>query len=67
MQNNIIYNLSLLGPYILMVVVFMIAFALISLTLIRNLRWKSRLIKVYGLFIGMKTVKQFALAAILLE
>lgn len=67
MQNNIIYNLSLLGPYILMVVVFMIAFALISLTLIRNLRWKSRLIKVYGLFIGMKTVKQFALAAILLR
>ena len=67
MQNNIIYNLSLLGPYILMVVVFMIVFALISLTLIRNLRWKSRLIKVYGLFIGMKTVKQFALAAILLR
>lgn len=67
MQNNIVYNLSMMGPYILTVVVFMIAFAMISLLLIRNIRWKSGLIKVYGLFIGMKSVKQFALAAILLR
>ncbi|NLC18358.1 MAG: hypothetical protein GX757_03895 [Clostridiales bacterium] len=67
MQNNIVYNLSMMGPYILTVVVFMIAFAMVSLLLIRNIRWKSGLIKVYGLFIGMKSVKQFALAAILLR
>ena len=67
MQSNIAYNMGLFKPHILIVVLFMITYAIASLLLTHSLKWKSRALKAYGIFIGMKMGRQLALAAIILR
>lgn len=67
MQSNVTNNLALFGPYIFMVAVFMIVVAIISIFLIRSIKWKSGLLKIYGIFIGMRKGKYLALVVIILR